>query len=129
FILAAALAARLPYLANSTPLFNSDEAANALFIKHLLAGRDLSLYPWDATYYGIVEGLIAIPFVWIAGMQPLAFRLAAVVGHLLLVVATFFLGRRLFGPAEGLMAASLLVLVSPRAVQWSAFATGGLVLI
>jgi hypothetical protein len=125
----AAVAARVPYLASSTALFNSDEAANALLIKHLLEGAEFRLYPWDATYYGILEGLIAIPFVWIAGLQPLAFKLAAVVGHLLLMVTTFLLGRRLFGPAEGLAAAGLLVLFSPRVLQWSALATGGLVLI
>jgi hypothetical protein len=124
-----AVAARYPCLANATRLFNSDEAANALVIEHLLAGKELRLYPWEATYYGIAEGLIAVPFVWILGAHPLAFKLAAVAGHLLLILASFFLARRLYGESAGIAAAALLALFSPKLVLWSTLATGGLVLI
>lgn len=128
-ILLAALAVRIPYLANATPHFNADEAANALQLKHLVERREFSLHPWDATYYGIVEELISVPYVAVLGFEPLAFKLAAMTGHLLLIVFTFLLGRRLFGPAEGLAAACLLAFFSPRALLWSGFATGGVVLI
>ena len=128
-ILAVAVAARVPCLTSATRLFNSDEAVNALVIEHLIAGKELRLYPWEATYYGLVEGLLALPFVLVLGAQPLAFKLAAVVGQLLLMIATFLLARRLYGTAAGLAAAALLAFFSPKLVLWSTLATGGLVLV
>jgi hypothetical protein len=123
-ILVASLVPRFSVLVNAEHGFNSDEAVNALVIRRLLQG-ELSLYNWDATYYGIVEGLLAIPFVAVLGFTPLAFKLSALMGFWLLVVATYFLASRLFGPREGLAAAALLALFSPQLVLWSTLASGG----
>lgn len=128
-ILVAGVVPRLPVLHSAAFAFNSDEAVNALVIKHLLEGKELTLHNWDAGYYGIVEGLLAVPFVWIDGYTPLAFKLSALVGFLAMLVATFWLGRRLYGRAEGLTAAALLAVFSPSLVLWSTLASGGYTLV
>jgi hypothetical protein len=128
-ILAASVLPRLPILCNAAALFNSDEAVNALVIKHLLAGRELTLFNWGATYYGIVEGLLAVPFVGLLGTTALAFKLGALCGYLLLVAAAFLLGSELYGRAGGLSAAALLIAFSPQLVFWSTLASSGYCLI
>jgi len=127
-VLGTGLALRVPALVNAAGLLNSDEAVNALFIRHLVAGRELALHPWDVTYYGIVEGLLALPFAAVLGFTPLAFKLAAVVGFLALQLGVFRLGRQLYGTNEGIAAALLLAAFSPQLVSWSTLAVGGIVL-
>lgn len=128
-IAAASVVPRLPFFANAATAFNSDEAVNALVVKHLVEGKELTFYSWDATYYGLAEGVMALPFVWVQGYTPLAFKLAAFAGFLLLLAAVFLLGRRLFGTAEGLAAATLLAVFSPVVVLWSTIASGGYLLV
>ncbi|HEX9670457.1 MAG TPA: hypothetical protein VGC93_13370, partial [Thermoanaerobaculia bacterium] len=128
-ILAAALLPRLPVLWSSAFTLSADEAVNALVVKHLLEGRELSLFTWDATYFGLAEGALAIPFLLALGFTPLAFKLSAVAGHLALVAAVFLLGRRLYGTAAGLAAAALLAVFSPQLVLWSTLASGGYCLV
>ena len=128
-ILAASLLPRLPVLYNAGPAFNSDEAVNALVLEHLLERGEFTLHNWDAHYYGIVEGLLCIPFVLALGYVPLAFKLGSVVGFLALLVAVWALGRRLYGPAVGLAAAGLLAGFSQTVVLWSTMASGGYALV
>ncbi len=128
-LLAASLLFRLPLLANAEATLTSDEAVNALALQHLLAGRELSAFSWDTTYYGIVEGLLAIPFVVFLGPTALAFKLSAVVGFLALGVALFALGRALYGAPEGLVGVALLAVFSPQLLRWSTLAVSGFCLI
>jgi hypothetical protein len=116
-------------LANAEAAFSSDEAVNALAVQHLLAGRELSAFSWDATYYGMVEGLLAVPFATLLGPTALAFKLSAVTGFLALLVAVFCLGRALYGEAEGIVAAALLAIFSPQLLRWSTLAVSGFCLI
>jgi 4-amino-4-deoxy-L-arabinose transferase-like glycosyltransferase len=120
---------RVPALYNSKFDFNSDEAVNALVIKHMLEGREFSFFNWDTTYYGVVEGLFAIPFVAVFGYEPLAFKLSALIGFLILQVAVFLLGRRLYGAGAGIAAAAFLSVFSPTLIMWSTLASGGYCLI
>jgi hypothetical protein len=128
-ILAASVVPRIPVLANAAHSFNSDEAVNALVIKHLLERGEVTFHNWDATYYGITEGLLAVPFVWLDGYTPLAFKLSALTGFLLLLVATSLLGRRLYGTSAGVAAAAVLAVFSPQLVLWSTLASGGYTLV
>jgi hypothetical protein len=128
-ILAVSLALRVPYLYNSTATFNSDEAVNALALKHMLAGDGITLHSWDTYYYGIVESLLALPFVAVAGFRPVAFELGALVGFALLVLAVFLLGSRVYGRREGLLASLLVAVFSPQVVAWSSLASSGFTLI
>jgi hypothetical protein len=127
-ILGLGLLPRLPLLYNAAALFNSDEAVNALTIRHLLGG-EIRLHPWGVTYYGLTEGLLALPFVAIAGPTALAFKLGAVAAFLALLGAVFLLGREVYGRGAGLAAAALLALFSPQAVRWSSMAASGLALV
>ncbi len=128
-LLAASVVPRLPWLANAGVTFNSDEAVDALVVQHLLHRGELTLYNWDTHYYGIVEGLLTIPFLAAGVAIPLASKLGSLVGFLALIVGVFLLGRRLYGPASGLAAAALLVGFSPQVVQWSVLASGGYALV
>ncbi len=127
-IAAAAVATRVPFLANATLNFTADEAVDALVLRRLLDG-ELTLFNWQAPYYGIVESLLALPFVGLLGHQALSFKLAAVTGFLFLLGAVYLLGARLFGRAEGLLAAALLVGFSPALLYWSTLAAGGYCLV
>jgi hypothetical protein len=120
---------RVPALYNSVYDFNSDEAVNALVMKHIMEGREFSFFNWGTTYYGIVEGLFAVPFVALFGYEPLAFKLSALVGFLILQVSVFLLGRRLYGPSAGIAAAAFLSVLSPMLIVWSTMASGGYCLI
>jgi hypothetical protein len=120
---------RVPALYNSAFDFNSDEAVNALVVKHMLEGREFSLFNWDTTYYGIVEGIFAVPFIALFGYEPLAFKLSALVGFLILQVSVFLLGRRLYGASAGIAAAAFLSALSPMLIVWSTMASGGYCLI
>lgn len=120
---------RVPALYNSVYDFNSDEAVNALVMKHMLEGREFSFFNWGTNYYGIVEGLFAVPFVALFGYVPLAFKLSAIVGFLILQVSVFLLGRRLYGANAGIAAAAFLSVLSPMLIVWSTMASGGYCLI
>lgn len=124
-----ALVVRWPVLANAARAFTSDEAVQALVVLRMFEHGELRFAPWDQSYIGLVEGLLAVPWTWLLGFRPLAFKLAAVCGLWLLLVAVFLLGRRLAGTTEGLLAALLLVAFSPQVVLWSTLAAGGYMLI
>ncbi|HEX7183751.1 MAG TPA: hypothetical protein VF756_18100 [Thermoanaerobaculia bacterium] len=128
-VLAAAVVPRVPALVNAPRELMADEAVDALVVKHLLERGELTLYNWDTTYYGIVEGVLTIPFVLVMGMTPLAFKLGAVALFLALVAAVFLLGAQIYGPGEGLVAAALLAAFSPQLVRWSTLAAGGFALL
>lgn len=120
---------RVPALYNSVYDFNSDEAVNALVMRHMLQGREFTFFNWGTNYYGIVEGLFAVPFVAFLGYQPLAFKLSALVGFLILQVSVFLLARRLYGTSAGIAAAAFLSVLSPMLIVWSTLASGGYCLI
>ena len=124
-ILAAAALVRVPALYNSQASFNSDEAVDALVLQHMLHGGGITLFNWDAKYYGIVESLLSLPFLAAGIAIPLASRLGSLVAFLLLPLAVHALGRRLYGARTGLLAAALLIAFSPRVVLWSVLASGG----
>jgi hypothetical protein len=127
--LALGILLRVPALFNSRFDFNSDEAVNALVVKHMLEGREFSFFNWGTTYYGVIEGLFAVPFVALFGYEPLAFKLSALVGFLILQVSVFLLGRRLYGASAGIAAAAFLSVLSPMLIVWSTMASGGYCLI
>jgi 4-amino-4-deoxy-L-arabinose transferase-like glycosyltransferase len=120
---------RIPVLYNSRSGLNSDEAVNALVMKHMMEGRDFSFFNWGTTYYGIVEGVFAVPFVAVFGYSPLAFKLSALIGFLILQISVFLLGLRLYGASAGIAAAALLSIFSPMLIMWSTMASGGYCLI
>lgn len=124
-LLLAALAFRMPRVLDAEYNFTSDEAVDALVVRHLMQGRGFTLFNWDATYYGIAEGVLTVPLVWLLGDTAATYKLGAVAGHLLLMTAVYFVARWLYGRRAGLLGAALLVVVSPTVVYWSTLAAGG----
>jgi hypothetical protein len=124
-ILVWAVLVRLPVLYNADVFFNSDEAVDALVVKRMLSGGGLSFYNWDATSYGVVEGLLSIPLVVLLGFGPLAFKLTTVLTLAAFVVAVYFLARDSYGPRGGIIAAGAAAVFSPQLVQWTTLASGG----
>lgn len=127
-ILLAAVMVRIPVLWNAAPLFNSDEAVDALVVHRMMTGGALSFYNWDATSYGVAEGLLSIPFVAALGYGPFAFKLAAATTLLAFVVVAFALARRLYGEEGAVAAAAAAAIFSPQIIQWSTMASGGFLL-
>jgi hypothetical protein len=128
-MLLVAVVARIPVLWNAAPLFNSDEAVDALVVHRMMTGGAFSFYNWDATSYGVAEGLLSVPFAAALGYEPIAFKLAAVTTLLVFVVMAFALARRLYGDESAVAAAAAAAVFSPQIVQWSTMASGGYLLV
>jgi len=116
-LLAAAL--RFYNLRTAPPGLNQDEAANAWSAYCLLkAGKDYYYRTsWPLFYVRNVGGnsstlyvYLMMPFQAIGGLNVYTTRLPAAAGGLLAVWLTYYVGRRLFGPATGLAAAALLAI-------------------
>ncbi len=127
-LLLAAVVVRIPVLYNAAPLFNSDEAVDALVVQRMMTGGPVSFYNWDATSYGVAEGILSIPFVAVLGYEPIAFKLTAVATLLFFVTAAFALARRLYGGTGAIAAAAGAAVFSPQIIQWSTMASGGYLL-
>src|SRR5436189_834108 len=110
------VAPRLPLLHNSTAWFNSDEAVDALVVKHAVEHGELTLHNWDASYYGVAEGVIGLPLVYTIGFSPLSFKLSAFLGFVALLLAIYALARRLYDTRTALVAVALLAVFSPQLV-------------
>lgn len=128
-LLLASLLPRIPLLHAAAANFGADEAVDALVIKRLLERGEITFFNWDATYYGIAEGLLSLPFVATLGFGPLAFKLGAVAGFLALLVAVFVVARRLDGLPAAIGAGAVLAFFSPQLVLWSTIAAGGYCLV
>ena len=103
---------RIPLLYNADAIFTSDEAVNALVVKHILEGKEFFTHVWDASYVGILEGLTAIPFVKVLGLSALAFKLAPLLYFCSLLVVTYFLAKGLVGRVWYLLLAWFAMVVS-----------------
>ncbi len=126
-ILLLAALLRLVNLRQTPPGLNQDEAANAWSAYCLLkTGKDYYYRTsWPIYYVRNVGGnsstlyiYLLLPFQAIGGLNVYTTRLPAAVGGILAVWLTFFVGRRLFGPATALAAAALLA-VDPWHLQHS----------
>lgn len=120
-----ALFLRVPLLYNANAFLNSDEAVNALVVKHIVEGKEFATHLWDSSYVGILEGLTAIPFVRVLGLSALAFKLSPLLYFCLLLVVTYFLAKRLGGRPTAIIATVVLACSSPMIVFWSVLAGGG----
>jgi MFS family permease len=81
-----------------------------------LFGRDFPVMIGD--YWGTTSTYAVLPLFWLLGVDVLAIRLFPILAGALSVIATWQLGRRLFGQEVG-AAAALLLAVSPTFIFWS----------
>lgn len=120
-----ALFLRVPLLYNADAFFNSDEALNALAVKHIVDGKEFTTHVWGSSYVGILIGVTAVPFVKVLGLSALALKLAQLVFFCLLLVVTYLLAKRLGGRPTAIIATIVLACSSPMIVFWSVLAGGG----
>jgi hypothetical protein len=93
----AAVLVRIPLFYNASAIFNDDEAANALTIKHLVEGKTLAFFYYGQRYQGLTEGLAALPFVCVWGWTPLPFLLSAFLAWLLVQIVGARILWKVFG--------------------------------
>ena len=128
-ILLVAAALRIPLLASAPPGLNQDEAINAWDAYCLLkTGTDSNGAPWPIFYargFGSNRTTLFIylllPFQAIGGLGVWTARLPAALAGVAAVALMFAVGRRLYDPATGLVAAALLA-VCPWHIQQSRWA-------
>jgi hypothetical protein len=106
------VALRLPVLINADQLLNSDEGLVASQILDLLSGGPLFFYYDVGRYFGIVNGLAAIPFFWIFGIGGLAFKLPPILFYALYVLSTYWIVRQV-RPQAALTVVLLMIFPSP----------------
>lgn len=117
-------ALRIGGLADAPPGLNQDEAANAWNAWCLLkTGKDQTGKPWPIFYTRCHGGNSStlylywmIPFQAVGGLNVWTTRLPSAVAGALTLPLLAYVGRRMFGPAVGLVAAALLAL-SPWHIQ------------
>ena len=118
---------RFPILANSDQLLSSDEAIFAYQILDLYNGGPIFFYYDVVKYFGIFNGLIAIPFFWILEVGALAFKLPATLFYALYILSTYWLVKKI-QPRAAWVVILLMIFPSP-AIWWTTAHNGGVSLI
>jgi 4-amino-4-deoxy-L-arabinose transferase-like glycosyltransferase len=117
-IVAVAAVLRLVRIGHSPPGLNQDEAIGAWISWCLLkTGHDMSGVPWPIFYaHGIGDNpstlffYLTLPFQALGGLNVLTTRLPAALAGILCIPLIYWVGKRLFGTAIGLVAAAMLAL-------------------
>ena len=81
-----------PVLINADISTSGDEAYHFRQIIEFLEGR-FFLYYDNVTYAGILEGLAAIPFFWVFGVNFMAFKIPSIIFFGLFIWSSFILAR------------------------------------
>ena len=104
-----------PVLINADTEYSGDESFHFRQILEFLDGR-LFFYYDGISYSGILEGLSAIPFIWIFGENSMAFKLSAIMFYGLFIWSSYLLAR-LFQPSAAWIWVVLLLFPSAMVVN------------
>ncbi len=107
---------KFPILANSAQLLSADEAIFAYQILDLYNGGPIFFYYDVVKYFGIFNGLAAIPFFGILGVGALAFKLPATLFYALYILSTYWLVRKIQLRAAWVV---VLLMIFPSQAIWS----------
>ncbi|HAL61348.1 MAG TPA: hypothetical protein DCP08_02965 [Chloroflexi bacterium] len=108
---------RFSYLLHSGPFV--DEFATLLAAQGI-SKRWVPILPSGNFYgHGLLFSYLDLPFVYLFGLDPLMARIPSLVAGLLIIPLVYLVGRRIFSPRVGLMAALLLAL-DGEAILWAA---------
>ena len=118
---------KFPILANSAQLLSPDEAIFAYQILDLYNGGPIFFYYDVVKYFGIFNGLIAIPFFWILEVGALAFKLPATLFYALYILSTYWLVKKIRPRAAWIVI--LLMIFSSPSIWWITSYNGGVGLI
>ena len=103
---------RAPLLINSDYLLNADEALMAHEILDLYNGGPIFFYYSETTYFGIFNGLAAIPFFSFLGVGALAFKLPATFFYAMFILSSYWLTKKI-NPKAALTVVLLMLFTSP----------------
>lgn len=129
--IAAFVALRLLYLLQpwriewaTFPMFIGDEGAHGLMARHIAAGARPIFY-YGAYYHGAFDAYLSAMLFGLFGESLTVLRVLPGLFSLLTVVATFAIGRRLYGTREGLLAAALVAVPSKYFFEWGTLSLCG----
>jgi len=131
-VAAAGVAERVFVYRSSLGVPDSDEAVVGLMARHVLDGH-FSIFYWGSGYGGTIESILTAPIFAIFGSSWLALRMVPIILSGVAAVATWRIGRRLYGEPGASAAGAMLWLWPPFLVahlvqQQSGFYASGLVL-
>ena len=113
---AAAIAARLPFLAHAADFFNSDEAVEGLMARHL---RDLPVFFWGQSYKGVPEVYLTGLVFLALGSGVAQLKLVTLIIWSAAVGVTARLAQTWYGTLVAIIAGLMLVTGPPAVVTWS----------
>ena len=123
-ILLVGLGFRLSYLAHLLPVCRADEAVFGLMTKHLLEGKSLPIYLYEAHYAGaLICYLAAVPFL-LFGSSIIALKLTTYLFSLATILLVYFLARSLWDRKVAFLSALFLAL-PPFLITWTGQYAGG----
>jgi len=91
--------------------FNSDEATLGLMAKHMMDGTDFPVYFYGVRYGGSLPSLLAVPFLWLFGVNVMSLHLSVIVLLGIFAILQTIWVQRHFGNGVAIM--SLLILAFP----------------
>lgn len=126
-ILLAGIAVHLPQLLNTTLALDGDECVFAVMVKHIIAGKDISLYFYGQSYaFTLIESLLCVPLSLIAGVSTFSIKASMLImwltGVIFFYKALVAVNRTsAFIP----LLLALLLVVNPAWAVWAMKARGG----
>ena len=118
---------RLDLLTANNFVIDSDEAIVGLMGKHVLEGAPIPTFYYGQHYMGSLEALTAALFFSVGGISSVALKLVPFMYSLLLIVATYALGRAVFTEREGYLSALFISIPASPLLVWSGMARGGFI--
>ena len=121
------IVSRLPQLLGPTLMLDGDECVVAVMAKHILTGKDFSLFFYGQAYgFSFIECLFIIPFYWVFGITTIAVKLGMLslwtIGVLFLYQAFMLISK---GNKWLPLLFTLVLICSPAWAVWSMKARGG----
>lgn len=129
--IAGSLALRALYLAQpwridwaTFPMFLGDEGAHGIMAMHILRGARPVFY-YGAFYHGAFDAYLTAALFGIFRASLLVLRVTPALFFLATIAASYFVGLRLYGRREGLLAAALVALPSKFFFEWGTLSLCG----
>lgn len=117
---------RIPILISPDLRLDSDECLVGLMAKHLMLGKDFSIYFWGQIYgITIVEELFIIPFYVLLGVNALAVKLGMLTLWTLGVVFFYKTLIQIRADKRDALFITILLIAAPSWALWSMKARGG----
>jgi 4-amino-4-deoxy-L-arabinose transferase-like glycosyltransferase len=105
--------------------FNADEAVVALMARHILQGES-PVFFYGQAYMGSLNAFLTAGAFRLMGEQVLGVRLVQILLYLLIMLTTYYIGKKILGsPRAGLFAAALLAIPPVNMTLYTTASLGG----